>query len=306
MMSISIVILSYNRLKNLQKNLNLLFRSRDLWNEIYVIDNASTDGSQDFLKSIQMKNVHVILQRQNIGVAAGRNVGLKQASGDIILCLDDDATIEPTVFGTLVDAFKNYHSLGVLALRVIHGETGEPQNPHGDLRKIVANYHGAAHAFRREAIEKIGFLDEQCFFGGEELDSCIRLYDAGYLCVYFPDIVAFHYSFDRPGKEGLERFLRWTYNYARVLYKNFPENMAQHYANRILVGRMFHGVRRFGVSALFKIWDAYRKGRIDGEKQHKPVSKSTVDFYANEDLRPEFGNVPLWKKALAKLRWPCI
>lgn len=302
MMSISIVILSYNRLKNLRKNLNMLFRSPDLWHEIYVIDNASTDGSQEFLTSLRVRNVHVLLQKQNLGVAAGRNVGLKQARGNIVLCLDDDAIIEPTLFGSLVDAFSNYPSLGVLAIRVFHGETREPQNPHGDLRKIVANYHGAAHAFRKEAIEKIGFLDEKCFFGGEELDSSIRLYDAGYHCIYFPDIIAFHYSFDRPGKEGLERFLRWTYNYARVLYKNFPEKVAKNYANRILVGRMFHGVRRFGVSATLKIWDAYHKGQIDGKRQHKPVSERTVDFYANEELRPEFGNVPIWKKALAKLR----
>jgi GT2 family glycosyltransferase len=302
MASISVVILSHNRLGKLQNNLNELFRFSDLWNELHIVDNASTDGSQDFLASLRISKVQVLLQKRNLGVAAGRNLGLKQAKGNIILCLDDDAFIEPTLIGALVDAFENNPSLGVVAFRVIHGETGEPQNPHGDLRKVVANYHGAAHAFRREAIEKIGFLDEQCFFGGEELDSCIRLYDAGYYCVYFPDFVAMHYSFARLGKEGLERFLRWTFNYARILYKNFPENMAKHYANRILLGRLFNGLRRFGFSALLKIWDADRKGRNEGTKQHKQVSKRTIDFYANEDLRPEFGNVPLWKKAFGKLR----
>ena len=302
MVNISVVILSYNRLERLKENLLVLLSRPQAWNEIIIVDNASTDGTHEFLESLRVNNkFYVFRQPQNLGVAGGRNVGLKRAKSEVVLCLDDDALLAPDQFDYIVDAFRHDLTLGVFCPLVIHGETKLPQNPHGNHRIEVANYHGAAHAFRKEALEKIGFLDEECFFGGEELDSSIRIYEAGYRCVYFPEVVALHYSFMRPGPQGFDRYLRWTYNYARILYKNFPEPMARCYASRLLVMRIFRSVQFFGVSATFQVWKTDRKGRMAGKRHHIPVSKRTIEFYGDENLRPEFGNVPLWRKALGKL-----
>ncbi len=302
---VSIVILSHNRLDELSRNLPRLLSESHYPDEfqIIVVDNNSTDGTREFLTELQKKHpeITLVLNDRNLGVAGGRNVGLKRAVGEIVLCLDDDAFLSPDQFGHIASAFGQDPTLGVFCPLVIHGETKLPQNPHGNQRVEIANYHGAAHAFRKEALEKIGFLDEECFFGGEELDSSIRLYDAGYRCVYFSEVVALHYSFMRPGPHGLDRYLRWTYNYARILYKNFPESMAKCYANRLLIARTFHGMRFFGTSAIVQVWKADRKGRMAGKRQHAPVSERTIKIYSNEDLRPEFGNVPLWRKALGKL-----
>lgn len=301
-MNISIVILSCNRLKELKQNLEALIAMPETWSNIYVVDNASTDGTQKYLESLGFDRVHILLQEKNLGVAAGRNVGLRMAEDEIVVCLDDDALMSPTQFGLIKDIFSKESNLGVLCPLVFHGETGIPQNPHGNYRVEVANYHGAAHIFRKQGLEKIGFLDERCFFGGEELDSCIHLYEVGYRCVYVPEVTAKHYSFMRSGSQGVDRFLHWTFNYARVLYKNFPSEMARCYANRLLVARIFHGWRQFGGTTVLRIWRADQKGRAAGKLQHCPVSDSTIAFYMNEDLRPEFGNVPLWRKGLARMK----
>ncbi len=78
--------------------------------------------------------------------------------------------------------------------------------------------------------------------------------------------------------------------------------MARRYANRLLIARILHGWRRFGITAIPQVWYADQNGRRAGRLQHHPVSARTVDFYNNPDLRPEFGNVPLWHKALGKLQ----
>ena len=300
MANISVVILSFNRLQELRRNIELLLDIPEAWEELLIIDNASTDGSQEYLRTLDGQKIQVFIQEKNLGVAAGRNVGFRKAKNELIICLDDDALLSPNQFRFIEDAFRQEPDLGVLAPLVIHGKIGKPQNPHGNCRVEIANYHGAAHVWRKEAIERIGLLDEQCVFGGEELDSCIRLYEAGYHCVFFPEITAYHYSFSRPGNQGLDRVIKWTFNYARVLYKYFPIKMARWNADRLLIARVWHGLRRFGWSAVFKILTADRRGRIAGLAQHTPVSSRTVAFYSNPALRPEFGNVPLVQKALRK------
>lgn len=301
--AISVVILSHNRLNDLQRNV-LLWCEKEIPNlEVIVVDNGSLDGSAQFLQQLNdAGKVKAVLLDQNVGVAAGRNTGFRHARGKIIVCLDDDAYLSPTELDKVTKYFEEDKSLGVSSPSVIHAVTGERQNPHGDKPIEVANYHGAAHAFRAVALKEIGYLDEQCTFGGEELDSCIRLYDRGYRCLYTPEITAQHNSFLRKGAGGLSRSRHWVYNYARVLFKNFPRKMAVLYANRLLMTHLFHGIKRFGVVGGLEIIKADRNGRQAGMKQHQPVSDKTVQFYSNPELRPEFGNVPLVKKFMESVR----
>ncbi|MEM4360242.1 MAG: glycosyltransferase [Candidatus Bilamarchaeaceae archaeon] len=159
------------------------------------------------------KNVRYNLNNSNLGVARGRNIGFRIAQGEFIICLDDDAYLQPAELSKVKEYFQKNPMLGALSFSVVHAVTGEKQNPHGEKPVEVANYHGAAHALRASAIREIGFLDEECTFGGEEFDSCVRLHDKGYSCVYVPDIVAQHNSFLRKGEIGLSRSSLWHYNY---------------------------------------------------------------------------------------------
>jgi GT2 family glycosyltransferase len=95
-------------------------------------------------------------------------------------------------------------SAGALAFRVVHGDSGEPQNEHGRARVRVGNFHGAGHAIRRSALDVAGHLDESCFFGAEEVEFAMRLLSCGMTTVYTPDLEARHFNFTRAGKVKLE------------------------------------------------------------------------------------------------------
>lgn len=304
MIPISIVILSYNRLDEIRRNLISLLVSSRNGDEIIVVDNNSDDGSKEFLNSLcgSYPDLKIIFNKKNLGVAAGRNVGFRSATNEIVVCLDDDAYLSPDQFSHVAKYFNDNSKLGALSISVVHGEKHESQNPHGDSVIEVANYHGAAHAFRKKALESIYYLDEDCFYGGEELDSCVRLHAAGYMCVYTPEIVAKHFSSMRNTKIELDRFLLWTYSFARIHFKNFPKEMAKTFSYRLLVGRLYYGVKYFGLSAALKIYKAHREGCKVGSRQHHSVGEKTILFYENSLLRPAYGNIPLKIKVMEVLQ----
>ena len=91
---ISVVVLSHNRLKDLQQNLCRWCEGRISNLEIIVVDNASSDGSAQFLQQLdEAGKIKAVLHDHNLGVAAGRNAGFRLAKGELIVCLDDDASL---------------------------------------------------------------------------------------------------------------------------------------------------------------------------------------------------------------------
>ena len=264
MSSISVVVLSHNRRADVLKNLEALCRRDEARKyEIVVVDNASSDGTAEALSPFQKvhRNVRVIANDENVGVARGRNIGIQATSGDIVVCLDDDALLISDLVPTLDHLFARYPRTGIIAFRVKNSSSQKDENPHGDHEIPVANFHGAGHAFVREVFSSAGYLDDQCVFGGEELDMSIRAHAVGFGTTYTPQVVVDHNSLARSGQVGAERLERWLYNYTRVLYKHFPSSMAGSYAHRYLVSYLVTGSRRFGPRFALQLPNAFRNGR---------------------------------------------
>ncbi len=306
MNEVSAVILSHDRRADLEQNLRSLLdadHSHSL--EIIVVDNASNDGTTDMLGKLasEYSSLTLILNRENYGVAGGRNLGFRKAQGKYIVCLDDDANMSGGDIARVPSIFESFPCAGILAFRVRHARTAQEQNNHGETPCPVANFHGAGHAFRREVFDRVGYLDELCTFGGEELDMSIRAHSAGFQTIYIPDVIVWHNSFSRPALEGAERREKWTYNYTRILFKHFPYSMALLFSLRYLAAHMLHGCRLFGFGFAFRMLSVSARGRTDGIRSHALVSEETIRFYRNPDLSPEFGNVPLLKKVFRKFNY---
>lgn len=297
---ISVLVLSHNRLPCLRDGISYLLTHSESWDELIVVDNGSTDGSLGFLQGVgrTQQRMLVVDAGRNCGVAAGRNLGFRLASGDVVVCLDDDAWLPAAALAEVAEVFSREQEIGVLAPRVVHKASRLDQTPAATCALAVANYHGAAHAWRKSALEAIGLLDDGCFFGGEELDSCMRARSYGFACVLWPTIIAMHDSVPRPGGEGLFRFSEWTKNYARILFKNLPRDLASQFANRLLLARGVRAALRFGLPGLAKAIGADRVGRAMGIREHRCISRPAVAFYSDSYLRPEYGNVPLRRKLL--------
>jgi GT2 family glycosyltransferase len=135
----------------------------------------------------------------NVGVPAGRDLGVHATESDIVGFLDDDAVASDGVTEQVVAAFESDSSIGAVALRLVdeQGDTARRHVPrfggrHPDRGGEVALFLGGACAIRREAYEDAGGYWGELFYGHEELELSWRLIDHGWHIVYLPDATVFH------------------------------------------------------------------------------------------------------------------
>jgi GT2 family glycosyltransferase len=202
--SVSIILITYNREPDIRKSLAALRDHVRGYSEILVIDNASTDGTPAVLQAFEkeMPGLRCIRADRNLGVAGGRNLGMREATGEILVFLDDDAeflTEQP--LEKITARFREDPSIGALAFKIVNGAGGVRDNefPHWNkkLAKDVgfetAYFVGAGHALRKSALTS-GLYPDAFFFSQEELFLCYLLIESGHRIVYFPEISVLHWQ----------------------------------------------------------------------------------------------------------------
>ncbi|MDO8659799.1 MAG: glycosyltransferase family 2 protein [Candidatus Parcubacteria bacterium] len=214
MSKVSIVILNWNGKKFLKNCLDSLTQLTYSQIEIIVVDNNSSDGSQEFVKK-NYKKVILIGNKENYGFAKGNNIGFKASTGDYILILNNDTIVTSNFLSPLIRDFENDPKIvclqpqirlsknrqlldGVGAFLTFTGflyHFGYLKNrmqPKYNKRMKIFSAKGACMLLRRKAIEKVGLFDEDFFIFFEETDLCFRLWLAGYSVVYEPESVIYH------------------------------------------------------------------------------------------------------------------
>lgn len=231
--TLSIVIVSYNTQKYTLDCLSSVFISMhfgmlDKSTEVIVIDNASNDQT---VTSIRRKypTVTIIRNTTNKGFAAANNQGIRKAKGEFILLLNSDTKLrEDTLTGTL-ERIKKDSKIGVLGCKIIN-PNGSLQPSFGYLPRlsriamwmfllddvplfssIIRPYHandsrlfaderqvgwvtGAFFLLRRSVLKEVGYLDENIFMYGEEVDLCYRIVKSGYIVLYTPVATIIHHK----------------------------------------------------------------------------------------------------------------
>lgn len=303
---VSIVVLSYNRQAEIEKNLPYLAAwTEKTQNELILVENKSTDDSLAIARKIaeQYPHIQIVANEENLGVGLGRNKGFRLAKGDIILNLDDDSRPDENFLDDLTALFRAYPDVGILSPLIVHPTLGMRQNGDSDDPHYVANFHGSCHAISKVVFEKIGYLDPDCRFGGEEIDFSIRAHKVGIKTLYHPDYKCYHNNFVRDNKqEDHFRVSQWHYNYCRVLGKSFPAPVARKFArayrNHQFAKLLFSKKKMVGLGLFMEMC---KKGLADGMKQNEPCPQETLDFYMNPHMIPEYGNVTLTQKIIWKL-----
>jgi GT2 family glycosyltransferase len=146
MSSVSVVVLNYNKMEDLRRNLAALRLQTVAPYEIIVVDNNSSDDSVEMVKRC-FPEVTIFEMEFNSGVSAGRNFGYKRAGGDIIVSLDDDSVCPPDTIEKTIALFHEDPSVGCLAYLIRTASSMTFDNI--SLSKQLGNYHGAGHAFCR-------------------------------------------------------------------------------------------------------------------------------------------------------------
>jgi len=200
---VSFIIITRNRKEDLRECLKSIIIQDYKNKEIIVVDNNSQNGTHLlFEKEFSLSNISYIRLTENKGVCGGRNEAIKAAKGEILITLDDDAVIDdPNAAIKIVNKFKKDPSIGVLAFKVLNYFTGKVDKdffPTRDKKRTpneefeVSTFIGVAHAIPRYIYEQVGVYHDYFPYGHEELDLALRILDAGYKIIYFPEITIRH------------------------------------------------------------------------------------------------------------------
>lgn len=124
MISLSIIIVSFNTKEITKKNLSSLRKDLikyPLEYEVIVVDNDSRDGSAEFLLDLEKNwnQLHVILSKKNLGFGLGNNLGLEKSNGKYILFLNSDAIISDIDFRDLIKIMEMQKEIGAMTVKVV-------------------------------------------------------------------------------------------------------------------------------------------------------------------------------------------
>lgn len=201
MLDLSIIIVTTNNRKILEECLGSIYKNtHKISFEIIVTDNASTDGSQQMIKT-QFPRVKLIENRENAGFNPASNQGLRIYQGRYGMLLNNDTVVKADALDRMVEWMEKNPKAGACGPRLLNTD-GTPQRQGGLFSRIhkldkpteVDFVIGAALLVRREVIDKVGLMDENLFFYNDDLDWCIRIRKAGYKIYLLPQIEIVHYG----------------------------------------------------------------------------------------------------------------
>ncbi len=215
MPKLSIIILSFNTKSYLEaclKSLDEKINNIDF--ETIIVDNASTDGSREFIRK-NLKKVLVIENNQNFGFSKANNIGAKKAHGEYLLFLNSDTQILQADFRKAINfmADKNIGALG-FQLKNIDGTNQPSVGNFYDLKNVflmllgferlgflrysprnqteVDWVSGAALFMGKKTFERMKGFDEKIFMYMEDMELCFRIKKSGQKIYYSPDVSILH------------------------------------------------------------------------------------------------------------------
>lgn len=265
---ISIIILNWNRKSDIEDTLRGL-RDQTYSNyEVIIIDNGSTDGSQQMIAQ-KFPEYRLINLPRNLGCEEGFNVGIVNANGSIIVFLDNDALLESDALERMINEFENDPSLGIIDPLILNYYSREITN--APQYWPLKMFTGCAAAVRKEIFDKTGLRPEKYFIYASEPDVCIRALDAGYGIKHCPDIVAFHK--ESPEKRLSSKFYFYsTRNILWLIWKYYPFLPAINETLFHLMVNMIRSLRQMAFHYyLAGVLDAIIKAPVILYKKRKPL-----------------------------------
>jgi GT2 family glycosyltransferase len=224
MKSVSIIIPTYNGLRYLQDCIASIRAQTPFPHEIIVVDNGSDDGTVEFCRN---ERLIFIANPDNAGFPGACNAGMKIASGDALLLLNNDVLVSRYWLSSMLNCLYSGADIGIVGPMTNYGSGRQQIDiPYTNLEEIAEHYRrayqgnwlevrriiGLCMLIKREVTERIGFLDERFAPGHyEDDDYCYRARMAGFRLMIARDAFVFHYgsaSFNREGEERVRQLIQ--------------------------------------------------------------------------------------------------
>lgn len=281
MATVSVIIPNYNGIKYIEDCLCSLKEQTFMDFDIWVIDNASTDGS-DLIVTEKFKDVQFLKLEQNFGFSRAVNEGLiRTRNSKYVVLLNADTKAEPEFIEKLYEAIEKDERIFSVSSKMLQMNAPDRYDGAGDLycslgwayalgkdRKIgkyekeynVFSACAGAAIYRRELFEEIGYFDELHFAYLEDVDIGYRARIMGYINRYTPEAVVYHAGSGITGSRYNSFKVRIAArNSWYIIFKNMPTLQIIINLPLILIG--------FFVKALFFILKGYGREYLSGMKR---------------------------------------
>jgi N-acetylglucosaminyl-diphospho-decaprenol L-rhamnosyltransferase len=219
--TVSIIIVTWRDRERVLACLGSIAEQVSVPHEVIVVDDGSADGTPEAVRGA-FPDATMVARPFNGGLVAGRNDGIKLATGRYVLMLDSDTLVRPNAVEALAKVLDEHPQVGLVGPKLV-GEDGELQlscrrwppfwipfirrGPYPKLisddppvhrrhmmkdfdhakRRPVVWVSGAAQMWRRELVDRLGPYDHRVSsYGGEDLDWCLRIWGAGLEVHYEP------------------------------------------------------------------------------------------------------------------------
>lgn len=247
-MKVSVVIPNWNGKHWLKVCLPTLRRQTFKDFEVIVVDNGSSDGSEEYMRKF-FPEFRVVRLEKNLGFAGGVNKGIVASVGENIVLVNNDMKLDKDFLKYLYQSIK-VKGVGLVAAKVLqyyhptlidsagdyidivgHANNigrGDKNGPEYDMERKIFLVTGGACLIKREVFDRVGLFDEDYFAYFEDVDLSLRAQYAGFKAVYQPKAVVYHVH---KGTSSKNRALLeyWQFrNMTMNIIKDFPDCVIWH------------------------------------------------------------------------------
>ncbi len=278
-MLVSVIIVNWNGRHLIDRCLNSLYDQTYKGYEIIVVDNGSEDGSPSFITE-KHPSVKLIGLSENRGFTGGNIEGYRQARGDYIALVNNDAVLSERWLELMIESISSDDRIGLCSSKIIIAGTNRIDSA-GDIfttaftgtkigenedagrfteRRMIPGACAAAVLYRRSMLDEIGFLDDDFFLNHEDTDLNMRAWLAGWKCLFVPDAVVYHKVSASIGSLSNTAVYYFARNNEWVWLKNVPLKLLI----KSLPQRVVYECASFGYFCFIaKKWRPFLKGKLD-------------------------------------------
>lgn len=310
---LSIIIVNWNGGDYLRRSLDSLAKyPPSVPYEVIVVDNDSTDGSHELLRSY--KDVRLILNTENLGFGRANNQAFKVSDAPLLFLLNSDAEVHENTLDTLIATINESEKIGAVGPRLLNTDgTLQPsvwRNPPTSWEMIVIafglykllpkrqrgerllGYHwdhshrlsarmisAAALLLKRKVLEDVGGFDERFHMYGEDNEFSLRMVRSGWLLLFEPKATVTHHAAKSSEK-------RWSELERRaMIYEGSFRLQRIHLSRSAVLANLITG---YGLATLRGAWlTLRRRPREENRMIRRLYSDELRRWYPSQNPLPE-------------------
>lgn len=299
---ITIMIATHNRVSELVKTLESCRSLTGPEREILVVDDASTDGTFETVRS-RFPEVQIERNETNKGSIASRNDILRRARGDYIVALDDDSRfVESDACERIVARMDAQPDLGIISCQVIGPENPATLEPGGQASGEwhYSSFACCAAVIRRSMLEQTGLFPEFFYHAYEEPDLALRAWNTGYRVLQWNEIVVYH-EFSGLNRNEQRTHRRHARNEALSVVMRYPWTWVLPGLIAKLAGQARYAARRGWLLREPRVWLEFLWKLPLAIANRRPVRPQAVKIVVGVNHRHIDNGSDVWR--LGRLNW---